>query len=228
MLFYFVMTAIHATHMIIGIGIMLVLIWMARRGKFSREYHNPVECFGLYWHFVDIVWVFLFPALYLIAESVMAENHDHIVSPRLYVSVLIALMVLLVLTLVAAFVDLDKLLHGGYWNMSLRDAHRHIQSGTDHPVFHAREIRQPADLGVCQRRLRLARPSPDVDIYRLRNPPRTQLSHHSRNIAPHREKPRYRNFTRTPFFAVNVARHQLLPVSLTSRTMPSTTLRLRL
>ncbi len=66
MLFYFVMTAIHATHMIIGIAIMLVLIWMARRGKFSREYHNPVECFGLYWHFVDIVWVFLFPALYLL------------------------------------------------------------------------------------------------------------------------------------------------------------------
>jgi len=66
MLFYFVMTAIHATHMIIGICVMFVLIWMARRGKFSREYHNPVECFGLYWHFVDIVWVFLFPALYLL------------------------------------------------------------------------------------------------------------------------------------------------------------------
>jgi cytochrome c oxidase subunit 3 len=66
MLFYFVMTAIHATHMIIGIAVMLVLIWMAKRRKFSREYHNPVECFGLYWHFVDIVWVFLFPALYLL------------------------------------------------------------------------------------------------------------------------------------------------------------------
>ncbi len=49
----------------------------------------------------------------------MAENHDHVVSPRLYVSVLTALMLLLALTLVAAFVDLDKLLHGGYWNMSL-------------------------------------------------------------------------------------------------------------
>lgn len=65
-LFYFIMTAIHATHMIIGIGIMLVLIFMAKRGMFSKEYHNPVENFGLYWHFVDIVWVFLFPTLYLL------------------------------------------------------------------------------------------------------------------------------------------------------------------
>ena len=65
-LFYFIMTAIHATHMIIGIGVMLVLIFMAKRGMFSREYHNPIENFGLYWHFVDIVWVFLFPTLYLL------------------------------------------------------------------------------------------------------------------------------------------------------------------
>ena len=68
MLFYFVMTAIHATHMIIGIGVMIVLIFMARRNKFSAQYHNPVEMFGLYWHFVDIVWVFLFPALYLLRQ----------------------------------------------------------------------------------------------------------------------------------------------------------------
>ena len=65
-LFYFIMTAIHATHMIIGIAVMLVLIWMARRNRFSAAWHNPVECFGLYWHFVDIVWVFLFPTLYLL------------------------------------------------------------------------------------------------------------------------------------------------------------------
>jgi cytochrome c oxidase subunit 3 len=68
MLFYFIMTAIHATHMIIGIGVMLVLIAMARRGVFSAKYHNPVEMFGLYWHFVDIVWVFLFPTLYLLRQ----------------------------------------------------------------------------------------------------------------------------------------------------------------
>ena len=66
MLFYFIMTAIHATHMIIGICVMLVLIAMAKRGVFSAKYHNPVEMFGLYWHFVDIVWVFLYPLLYLI------------------------------------------------------------------------------------------------------------------------------------------------------------------
>lgn len=65
-LFYFIMTAIHATHMIIGIGVMLVLIWMAKRRMFSAKWHNPVENFGLYWHFVDIVWVFLFPTLYLL------------------------------------------------------------------------------------------------------------------------------------------------------------------
>jgi len=68
MFFYFVMTAIHATHMIIGIGVMIVLIVMAKRGVFSPEYHNPVEMFGLYWHFVDIVWVFLFPTLYLLRQ----------------------------------------------------------------------------------------------------------------------------------------------------------------
>ena len=68
MLFYFIMTAIHATHMIIGIGVMLVLIAMAKRKVFSAKYHNPVEMFGLYWHFVDIVWVFLFPTLYLLRQ----------------------------------------------------------------------------------------------------------------------------------------------------------------
>jgi cytochrome c oxidase subunit 3 len=66
MSFYFTMTAIHALHMIIGIGVMLVLIWMTRRGKFSADWHSPVEMTGLYWHFVDIVWVFLFPVLYLL------------------------------------------------------------------------------------------------------------------------------------------------------------------
>jgi cytochrome c oxidase subunit 3 len=66
MSFYFTMTAIHALHMVIGIGVMLVLIWMTRRGKFSADWHSPVEMTGLYWHFVDIVWVFLFPILYLL------------------------------------------------------------------------------------------------------------------------------------------------------------------
>jgi cytochrome c oxidase subunit III len=64
--FYFFLTALHALHMIIGLGIMTVLVTMAWRGKFSAEYYAPVEISGLYWHFVDIVWIFLFPLLYLI------------------------------------------------------------------------------------------------------------------------------------------------------------------
>ncbi|MEX0612765.1 MAG: cytochrome c oxidase subunit 3 family protein, partial [Pirellulales bacterium] len=63
---YFVMTGLHALHMVIGIGILGVLIVAAVRGAFSAAYFTPVELAGLYWHFVDIVWVFLFPLLYLI------------------------------------------------------------------------------------------------------------------------------------------------------------------
>jgi cytochrome c oxidase subunit 3 len=64
--FYFAMTGLHALHMIIGIAILGVLAIAARRGSYSQEYFTPVEMTGLYWHFVDIVWVFLFPLLYLI------------------------------------------------------------------------------------------------------------------------------------------------------------------
>ena len=60
------MTGIHALHMVIGIGVMIVLIFMTRRGKFTRDYYNPVEMTGLYWHFVDIVWIFIYPLFYLI------------------------------------------------------------------------------------------------------------------------------------------------------------------
>ena len=67
--FYFAMTGMHALHMIIGIAMMGVLIVFALRGKYSPEYYNPVEMAGLYWHFVDIVWVFLFPLLYLVERS---------------------------------------------------------------------------------------------------------------------------------------------------------------
>jgi cytochrome c oxidase subunit 3 len=63
---YFAMTGLHAAHMIIGIPIVAVIAGLAGRGRFSREYHAPVEYVGLYWHFVDIVWIFLFPLLYLI------------------------------------------------------------------------------------------------------------------------------------------------------------------
>ena len=63
---YFAMTGVHALHMVIGLGIMTVIAWMAWRGRFTPEYHSPVEISGLYWHFVDIVWIFLFPLLYLL------------------------------------------------------------------------------------------------------------------------------------------------------------------
>jgi cytochrome c oxidase subunit 3 len=67
--FYFVMTGFHALHMLIGFGLLITLWVQARMGMFSSEYFTPVEITGLYWHFVDIVWVFLFPLLYLIDRT---------------------------------------------------------------------------------------------------------------------------------------------------------------
>ncbi len=63
---YFAMTGMHAVHMIIGIGLLFWLIVRAQRGDFTSGYVAPIENFALYWHFVDIVWLFLFPLLYLI------------------------------------------------------------------------------------------------------------------------------------------------------------------
>ena len=60
------MTGLHALHMIIGLGILSVILFMAWRGAFSARWHTPVEISGLYWHFVDIIWIFLFPLLYLV------------------------------------------------------------------------------------------------------------------------------------------------------------------
>jgi len=65
---YFVMTGLHALHMIIGLGIMTVMLWWAWNGTITAEYASPIEISGLYWHFVDIVWIFLFPLLYLIGR----------------------------------------------------------------------------------------------------------------------------------------------------------------
>lgn len=67
--FYFVMTGVHAVHMLIGIGILAVLYWRATQNRFTSDSYNAVENMGLYWHFVDIIWVFLFPLLYLIDRS---------------------------------------------------------------------------------------------------------------------------------------------------------------
>jgi cytochrome c oxidase subunit 3 len=67
--FYFFMTGFHALHMVVGVGLMTTILIMARRGTFSTSYFTPVEISGLYWHFVDIVWIFLFPLLYLIGRT---------------------------------------------------------------------------------------------------------------------------------------------------------------
>ena len=64
--FYFILTGIHASHMIVGLGLFAWLAWHAYKARFNPDYYNPVEICGLYWHFVDLVWIFLFPLLYLI------------------------------------------------------------------------------------------------------------------------------------------------------------------
>jgi cytochrome c oxidase subunit 3 len=66
---YFVMTGLHALHVIIGMGILSTVGYFAWKGHYTPEYHNPVHISGLYWHFVDLVWIFLYPLLYLIANK---------------------------------------------------------------------------------------------------------------------------------------------------------------
>lgn len=66
---YFAMTGLHAIHMIVGVGLLTTLIVMAARNRFSAAWYTPVDMIGLYWHFVDIVWIFLFPLLYLIGHT---------------------------------------------------------------------------------------------------------------------------------------------------------------
>jgi cytochrome c oxidase subunit III len=63
---YFGMTGLHALHMIVGAGLLIYLILESFKGRFTPDYNTPVENIGLYWHFVDIVWIYLFPLLYLI------------------------------------------------------------------------------------------------------------------------------------------------------------------
>jgi len=63
---YWIMTGVHALHVTVGVGLLSVIAWMSSRLKFSADYHTPVEMTGLYWHFVDVIWIFLYPLLYLI------------------------------------------------------------------------------------------------------------------------------------------------------------------
>ena len=62
---YFAVTGLHAIHVTVGIFVLLTLAVLAWLGKFTAGHHIPVEVAGLYWHFVDIVWIFLFPLMYL-------------------------------------------------------------------------------------------------------------------------------------------------------------------
>jgi cytochrome c oxidase subunit III len=65
---YFAMTGMHALHMVVGVGILVFLIYRARAGDFTTGHVTFVENFGLYWHFVDIIWIYLFALLYLISR----------------------------------------------------------------------------------------------------------------------------------------------------------------
>jgi cytochrome c oxidase subunit 3 len=67
--FYWAMTGLHAIHMIVGIVLLSVMLWMTLRGKFSAQYYTPLEIVGLYWAFVDIIWIFLYPLLYTLGRS---------------------------------------------------------------------------------------------------------------------------------------------------------------
>lgn len=63
---YFVMTGIHGLHIIVGIGLLIWIYLGARKGAYGADYYSPVENVGLYWHLVDLIWIFLFPLLYLV------------------------------------------------------------------------------------------------------------------------------------------------------------------
>jgi cytochrome c oxidase subunit 3 len=63
---YFMMTGLHGIHVLLGMGVLSYVVVLSRRGRLSAGYYTPAEMSGLYWHFVDLVWIYLFPLLYLI------------------------------------------------------------------------------------------------------------------------------------------------------------------
>ena len=67
--FYWVATGLHAIHLSIGIGLILYMLWRIRRGEITPTYYTPLEVVGIYWSFVDAVWVFLYPCIYLVGRS---------------------------------------------------------------------------------------------------------------------------------------------------------------
>jgi cytochrome c oxidase subunit III len=67
--FYFIGTGLHGIHMVVGVALVAMIAWRARRGAFSPLYVTPVEVVGMYWSFVDVVWIILYPLIYLIGRS---------------------------------------------------------------------------------------------------------------------------------------------------------------
>lgn len=68
-LLYFMLTGLHGVHVTIGVALVGTIAGMARRGAFSSAYTTPIKIVGLYWHFVDVVWIFLYPLIYLVGRS---------------------------------------------------------------------------------------------------------------------------------------------------------------
>ena len=116
---YFGLTGLHASHMIIGAGLLMFLIIKAHKGAYTPEWYTPVEMVGLYWHFVDIVWIFLFPLLYLIDRTsvrIMATHNQHsvhIVPVPVYVGVFLALVIGTLVTWQVSLIDLGGSSRGG-------------------------------------------------------------------------------------------------------------------
>jgi cytochrome c oxidase subunit III len=75
LVFYYIMTGLHAAHMLIGMGLLLWLVWRAKRGTLTPLRYIAVEVIGLYWHFVDVVWIFLLPLLYLTGTHHVSDLH---------------------------------------------------------------------------------------------------------------------------------------------------------
>lgn len=67
--FYFVSTALHGLHLLVGLVLIAIIIWRARHGAFSRQSHSAVEITGIYWSFVDLIWIVLYPLIYLIGRT---------------------------------------------------------------------------------------------------------------------------------------------------------------
>ena len=65
--FYFMMTGLHGIHVLLGVAAILWIVYRASRNQFSAEYYGPVDIVGLYWHLVDLIWIYLFPLMYLIS-----------------------------------------------------------------------------------------------------------------------------------------------------------------